>query len=211
MASTRRADAHGDSVVRVRFRGHRDKPTDCLLITYRPELTGAVGPASPSLIQFVLVGTGMAAENDETSPKYEIPDTDTYRDKTQDVTDVRLPSMGFVIPAYETPPGRLMNLLEEYNLAAVFGGDGSPDDLVGDDGEIVVNRLMRNEVVPNIVTERTNKDAIHWGDSDVADDPTQDDLDLTELSDEDLAALMEGIVMGDMDELPEDKIEKFPG
>jgi len=148
---------------------------------------------------------------DETSGQYEIPDTAEYEEQTAEVREVELPVMGFALPVYHRPPGRLMALMEDMGLSGLFGpGDADIDDMVDEDGSISLNRFMRNEVVPNVVTEDTNKDAIHWADEDAKNDPDVDDFDLSALKDDDLAALIKGMLVGG-DEDPEEKLEQFQG
>jgi len=146
---------------------------------------------------------------DEASGQYEIPDTAEYEQETSEVRDVELPVMGFALPVYHRPPGRLMALMEDMGLSGLFGpGDADIDDMVDEDGNISLNQFMRDEVVPNVVTERTNKDAVHWNDADVKNDPDVDDFDLSALKDEDLAALIKGMMVGGDDD-PEEKLEQF--
>lgn len=148
---------------------------------------------------------------DDSTGQYEIPDTSEYEQETAEVRDVELPVMGFKLPVVQRPPGRLMALMEDMGLAGLFGpGDADIDDMVDDDGSISLNAFMRDEVVPNVVTDRTNKDAIHWADDDVKDDPDVDDFDLSALKDEDLAALIKGMLVGG-DGDPEEQLEKFRG
>jgi hypothetical protein len=143
--------------------------------------------------------------------QYEIPDTTEYEEQTAEVRDVELPIMGFHLPVYHRPPGRLMALMEDMGLSGLFGpGDADIDDMVDEDGSISLNRFMRDEVVPNVVTEQTNKDAIHWADADAKDDTDVDDFDLSALKDEDLAALIKGMLVGGDDD-PEEKLEQFQG
>lgn len=146
---------------------------------------------------------------DERSGQYEIPDTAEYEQETREVRDVELPIMGFTLPVYHRPPGRLMALMEDMGLAGLFGpGDADVEDMVDDDGSISLNRFMRDEVVPNIVVEDTNKAAIHWNDEDAKNDPDVNDFDLSALKDEDLAALIKGMLVGG-DTDPEEQLEQF--
>jgi len=145
----------------------------------------------------------------ETPGQYDIPDTSEYEEQTAEVRDVELPVMGFSLPVYHRPPGRLMALMEDMGLSGLFGpGEADIEDMVDEDGSISLNRFMRNEVVPNVVTERTNKDAIHWAESNVSGDDAVDDFDLSALKDEDLAALIKGMLVGG-DEEPEEQLEQF--
>lgn len=154
------------------------------------------------------------ATNDDTGNsggQYEIPDTDEYEQETSEVREVELPAMGFKLPVYHRPPGRLMTALEDYGLAGLFGeGDADVDDMMGEDGSIGLNTFMRTEVVPNVAVEETNKDAVHWNNTELRDDPDVADFDLSALKDEDLAALIQGMMLGD-DVDPEEQIEQFQG
>lgn len=149
------------------------------------------------------------ATNDGSDNQYSIPDTDEYEEQTREIRDVELPGMGFKLPVYQRPPGRLMTAMEDYGLGGLFGGgDADIDQMMGDDGSIGLNTFMRDEIVPNIVVERTNKDAVHWNQNSVRDDPDVDDFDLSVLSDEDLAALIQGMLVGD-DVDPEEQLDRF--
>jgi len=142
------------------------------------------------------------------SGQYEIPDTSEYEEQTREVRDVELPGMGFHLPVFQRPPGRLMTAMEDYGLAGMFGpGEADVDDMVDVDGSIGLNTFMRTEVVPNIATDETNKDAVHWNDADVQDDPDVNDFDLSVLSNEDLAALIQGMLVGD--DVTPDELDKF--
>jgi len=153
----------------------------------------------------------MATNDDaDTSGQYEIPDTAEYEQQTRQVRDVELDEMGFVLPVYQRPPGRLMTAMEEYGLAGMFGpGEADMEDMMGDDGSIGLNTFMRDEVVPNIATGETNKDAFHWNDDDVAADPDVDDFDVSVLSNPDLASLIQGMLVGD--EVEPEELDKFQG
>jgi hypothetical protein len=152
------------------------------------------------------------ATDDAGPGEYELPSTEQYERETQQERDVELPVMGIVLPVYHRPPGRLMTAMEDFGLAGLFGdGDGDMDDMITDDGEVGINKFMRDEVVPNVVAEKTNKDVVHWADTAVRRDPEIDDFDLSVLDDEDLAALIKGMMLGEDIDDPEDELEKFPG
>lgn len=149
---------------------------------------------------------------DEASGQYEIPDTAEYEQETSEVREVHLPVMGFDLPVYQRPPGRLMTAMEDFGLAGLFGpGDADIEDMMDEDGGIGLNTFMRTEVAPNVATEQTNKDAVHWKDDDLRDDPDVDDFDLSALKDKDLASLIQGMMLGDDDMDPEEQLEKFQG
>lgn len=152
----------------------------------------------------------MATDDQSGGAKYEIPDTDEYEKETAQLRDVELPVMGFALPVYQRPPGRLMALMEDMGLSGLFGpGEADVEEMVDDDGTISLNTLMRDEVIPNIATEETDKDAFHWNNGDLKDDPEVDDFDVSALKDEDLAALIKGMMTGGED--PEEQLEQFQG
>jgi hypothetical protein len=153
----------------------------------------------------------MATHDDgDTSGQYEIPDTDEYEQATREVRDVELEEMGFVLPVYQRPPGRLMTAMEEYGLGGMFGpGESDMEQMMDDDGSIGLNTFMRTEIVPNVAVERTNKDAVHWNNPDVANDPDVNDFDLSVLSNPDLASLIQGMLVGD--EVEPEELDKFQG
>lgn len=155
----------------------------------------------------------MATNDDaaDTSGQYEIPDTAEYEEQTREVRDVELPGMGFHLPVYQRPPGRLMTAMEDFGLAGLFGpGDTDMEDMMDEQGNIGLNQFMRTEIVPNVATEQTNKDTVHWNNPDLRDDPDVDDFDLSVLSNEDLASLIQGMLVGE-DVDPEEELEKFRG
>jgi len=59
-----------------------------------------------------------------------------------------------------------------------------------------------------LVEGQTNKDAVHWNDSDVADDPDVDDFDLSVLTQRDMAALIQGIMVGNEVD-PAEELDRF--
>lgn len=151
----------------------------------------------------------MATENadDETVT---IPSTDEYRKETREVRMVHLPTGGFDLPMFHTSPGRIMAVVESYELTGFFDSAEGADveDMVDDEGSISLNRFMVNEVVPNVAVERTNKDAVHWNDQEIANDPDVDDLDLSELKEDDMYAMVTGM-MGVED--AGEELQRFPG
>lgn len=144
---------------------------------------------------------------------YDLPSTDEYEQETRKQRELDLPVLELTLPVYHVPPGRIMALIEQYNLAALFGGGdmGDLQDMVSEDGDISMNTFMRTEIVPNVLEDETNKDVIHWNDEAARNDPDVDDFDLSSLEAEDLGALIRGIMLGEEDELPEDQLDKFQG
>jgi hypothetical protein len=149
---------------------------------------------------------------DDDTAEFVVPDTETYREQTREVRTVTLPVTDLDLPVYHVPPGRLMAVMESHNLATVFGpGEADLGDVV-DDGEITMNAFMRDEIVPQVCVDRTNLDRFHWNDNSVARDPDVADFDLSALEQDDLGALVRGI-MGVTDDLeePEDRLTRFRG
>lgn len=147
---------------------------------------------------------------DEASATHEIPSTEEYTDETSELRSIELPVMGFSLPVEQAPPGVLMSSMEDYGMGGLFAGDPDVDDMLSDDGSVGLNTFMREEIVPRVATEETNKDAVHWSDKEISKDPDVDDFDLAVLKDEDLAALIKGMVVGDEDGEVDDKLEQFP-
>lgn len=152
----------------------------------------------------------MAANTD--SETYELPTTDEYKEQTAEQTEIHLPVMGIHLPVIQVPPGQIMTSMEDMGLQGLLGdGDASIEKMIDEDGSIGLNNFMRTKIAPNILVEQTNKDAIHFDNAEYAEDDDVDDFDLSALKNEDLGALIKGMVTGDEDVDPEEQLEKFQG
>lgn len=152
----------------------------------------------------------MSADSDEPQ-EFELPTTDAYREEHHEVTTAELPDSGYTLPVYQTAPGRILEMVDNPGLTRLIGEDeGQFEDM--DEEEAVealgdLQALMKEDVIPNIATERTNLDAIHWGDDELESDPKLETLDLSQLTDPDLGALMASVTGGG----DEQDLEQFQG